>query len=91
MADDGALNLWIRQTVGTAGHVSGTCKIGPASDPMAVVDQQCRVKGINGIWIADSSVMPQVTRANTNATAIMIGERVADWVAAGSVKSGAPE
>ena len=48
---------------------------------MAVVDQQCRVKGLKGIWIADSSVLPQVTRANTNATAIMIGERVADWVA----------
>jgi choline dehydrogenase len=47
---------------------------------MAVVDQQCRVKGVSGLWVADSSVMPHVTRANTNATAIMIGERVADWV-----------
>ena len=81
LADDGALDLWIRQTVGTSRHVSGTCKIGPASDPMAVLDQQCRVKGVKGIWVADCSIMPQVTRANTNATAIMIGERVADWVA----------
>ena len=81
LADDGALDLWIRQTVGTSQHVSGTCKIGPAWDPMAVVDQQCQVKGVKGIWVADSSVMPQVTRANTNATAVMIGERVADWVA----------
>lgn len=81
LGDDDALDLWIRQTVGTARHVSGTCKIGPDSDPMAVVDQQCRVKGADGLWVADSSVMPHVTRANTNATAIMIGERVADWVA----------
>ncbi|MCD5404499.1 MAG: mycofactocin system GMC family oxidoreductase MftG, partial [Dehalococcoidia bacterium] len=74
LTDDDALDLWIRQTVGSARHVSGTCKIGPDSDPMAVVDQQCRVKGFQGLWIADSSVMPQVPRANANATAIMIGE-----------------
>ena len=48
---------------------------------MAVVDQHCRVKGVTGLWVADSSIIPQVTRANTNAMAIMIGERVADWVA----------
>ena len=81
LTDDDALDLWIRQTVGSARHVSGTCKIGPDSDPMAVVDQQCRVKGFQGLWIADSSVMPQVPRANANATAIMIGERMADWAA----------
>ena len=81
LTDYDALDLWIRQTVGSARHVSGTCKIGPDSDPMAVVDQQCRVKGLQGLWIADSSVMPQVPRANANATAIMIGERVAEWAA----------
>ena len=81
LTDDDALDLWIRQTVGSARHVSGTCKIGPDSDPMAVVAQQCRVKGLQGLWIADSSVMPQVPRANANATAIMIGERVAEWAA----------
>ena len=81
LADDAALDAWIRQTVGTSRHVSGTCRIGPDGDAMAVTDQQCRVRGARGIWVADSSIMPQVTRANTNATAIMIGERVADWVA----------
>ncbi len=45
------------------------------------VDEHCRVKGVTGVWVADSSIIPQVTRANTNATAIMIGERVAGWVA----------
>ena len=78
---DDTLDHWIRRTVGSSHHVSGTCKIGPDSDPMAVVDQHCRVKGINRLWVADASVMPQVPRANTNATTIMIGERVADWVA----------
>ncbi len=79
-SDDG-LDAWIRQTLGSSRHVSGTCRIGPDGDAMAVTDQQCRVRGVNGLWVADSSIMPQVTRANTNATAIMIGERVADWVA----------
>ena len=78
--DDDSLDLWMKRTVGSARHVSGTCKIGPDGDPMAVVDQQCKVKGIEGVWVADSSVMPIVPRANTNATAIMIGERVAEWL-----------
>ena len=78
--DDDSLDLWMKRTVGSARHVSGTCKIGPDDDPMAVVDQQCKVKGIEGVWVADSSVMPIVPRANTNATAIMIGERVAEWL-----------
>ena len=56
-------------------------RIAPDDDAMAVTDQQCRVRGVSGLWVADSSIIPQVTRANTNATAIMIGERVADWVA----------
>jgi choline dehydrogenase len=47
---------------------------------MAVVDQYCRVHGIEGLRVADASVMPDVIRANTNATTIMIGERVADWI-----------
>jgi len=81
LSSDDTLDKWIRETVGSSRHVSGTCKIGPDSDPMAVVDQRCRVRGVTGLWVADSSIIPQVTRANTNATAIMIGERVADWVA----------
>jgi choline dehydrogenase len=84
LADDDALDLWIRQTVGTARHVSGTCKMGPDADPMAVVDQNCRVKGVQGLWVADASVMPRIPRSGgAHATVIMIGERVADWVAAG--------
>jgi len=84
LANDDALDLWIRQTIGTARHVSGTCKMGPDADPMAVVDQYCRVKGVRGLWVADASVMPRIPRSGgAHATVIMIGERVVDWVAAG--------
>lgn len=82
LADDDALDLWIRQTVGTARHVSGTCKMGPDSDPMAVVDQYCRVKGVQGLWVVDASVMPRIPRSGgAHATVVMIGERVVDWIA----------
>jgi predicted dehydrogenase (TIGR03970 family) len=84
LASDDALDLWIRQTVGTARHVSGTCRMGPDADPMAVVDQYCRVKGVQGLSVADASVMPRIPRSGgAHATVIMIGERVVDWVAAG--------
>jgi choline dehydrogenase len=84
LADDDALDRWIRQTVGTARHVSGTCKMGPDADPMAVVDQYCRVRGVQGLWVADASVMPRIPRSGgAHATVIMIGERVVDWIAAG--------
>jgi choline dehydrogenase len=83
LADESALDLWIRQTVGTARHVSGTCKMGPDADPMAVVDQYCRVRGVQGLWVADASVMPRIPRSGgAHATVIMIGERVVDWIAA---------
>ncbi len=54
--------------------------MGPAADPMAVVNQQCEVHGLQGLRVADASVMPNCIRANTNATTIMIAERVADWM-----------
>ena len=88
LANDDALDLWIRQTVGTSRHVSGTCKMGPDTDPLAVVDQYCRVKGVQGLWVADASVMPRIPRSGgAHATVIMIGERVVDWIAAFSPPS----
>ena len=84
LADDDALNLWIRQTVGSARHVSGTCKMGPDSDPMAVVDQYCRVKGIQGLWVVDASIMPRIPRSGgAHATVLMIGERAVEWIVPG--------
>jgi len=54
--------------------------MGPASDHMAVVDQYGRVHGMQGLRVVDASIMPNVTRSNTNATTIMMSERVADWM-----------
>jgi choline dehydrogenase len=82
VADDDALDLYIRQTVGTARHVSGTCKMGLDSDPMAVVDQYCSVKGLQGLSVVDASVMPRVPRSGgCHATVLMIAERAVEWIA----------
>jgi choline dehydrogenase len=83
LASDEALDDWLLRNVGTQHHSSGTCKMGLASDPGAVVDQYCNVYGLDGIRVVDASVMPDVIRANTNATTIMIAERVADWIKEG--------
>ncbi len=61
-------------------HGAGTCKMGPASDRMAVVDQRLRVHGIENLWVSDASIMPAVAHSNTNLTSMMIGERAAEFV-----------
>jgi choline dehydrogenase len=61
-------------------HGVGTCKMGPASDPMAVVDQRLRVHGIGNLWVGDASIMPTVAHANTNFTVMMIAERAAGFI-----------
>jgi len=61
-------------------HGSGTCMMGPASDPMAVVDNRLKMHGMDNLYVADASIMPTVTHANTNVTSIMIGERLSDFV-----------
>jgi choline dehydrogenase-like flavoprotein len=58
--------------------------MGPASDPLAVVDQHCRVHGLTGRRVVDASVMPDVIRANTSATTIMMAKRVADFICQGA-------
>ena len=80
---DDALDEWLRQNAGIAGHQSVTCRMGPASDPATVVDQYCRVHGLEGLRVVDASVMPDIVRANTNATVIMMAERVADFIREG--------
>jgi choline dehydrogenase len=84
LASDEKLDWWLQQTVTIAGHTSCTCRMGPSGDSTAVVDQYCRVHGLQGLRVVDASVMPEVVRANTNATAIMIGERAADLIRQGS-------
>ena len=79
LGDDAALDDWLLRNVFTTFHTSGSCKMGPASDGMAVVDQYCRVHGVNNLRVVDISICPDVVRANTNATAVMIGERAAEF------------
>ena len=82
LASDDTLDNWILRNAYTQHHIAGTCKMGPDGDPMAVVNQQGQVHGIAGLRVADASVMPDVIRANTNATTIMISERVAEFIKA---------
>ena len=63
-------------------HPVGTCRMGRDGDPQAVVDARLRVRGIDGLRIADASVMPCITSGNTNAPTLMIAERAAEWLAA---------
>ncbi|MDF1779601.1 MAG: choline dehydrogenase [Rhizobiaceae bacterium] len=72
------LIAWLRATAMTTFHPVGTCKMG--TDPQAVVDARLNVHGIAGLRIADASVMPIISSGNTNAPAIMIGERAADFI-----------
>ncbi|MCV6593514.1 MAG: FAD-dependent oxidoreductase [Silicimonas sp.] len=74
--DHEALLNWARDTATTIYHPTGTCKMG--RDPMAVVDERLRVHGIDGLRVADASIMPQIVSGNTNAPAIMIGEKASD-------------
>ena len=80
---DDALDEWLLREATTGQHISGTCKMGPASDPMAVVDQYGRAHGLEGLRVVDASIMPDCIRANTNVTTMMIGERIADFVRGG--------
>jgi len=78
---DALLANYIRATTSTTWHVVGTCRMGPGSDPMAVVDQRGRVHGLDGLSVADASIMPDIVSCNTNLTSIMIGERISSWLA----------
>ena len=72
------LESFVRKQARTAYHPAGTCRMG--SGQQSVVDTQLRVRGVDGLRIADNSIMPRLVSGNTNATAIMIGERAADFI-----------
>ena len=61
-------------------HPVGSCKMGPASDPDAVVDSVGRVRGLDNVYVADASIIPTIPRANTNLPALMVAERIAEWL-----------
>ncbi|CCH90495.1 choline dehydrogenase [Modestobacter italicus] len=75
---DRELDRWTRRHLATAIHLAGTARMGPADDPGAVVDQRLRVRGVEGLRVVDTSVMPRVTSRGPAATAVMIGERAAE-------------
>ncbi len=78
---DAELDAWAKWVVRDTAHAASGCAIGGPDDRNAVLDTQCRVRGIERLRVADTSVVPTVPRANTHLPAVMIGEKVADWVA----------
>lgn len=75
---DDELMACVRERGTTSFHLIGTCKMGPSFDKFAVVDNQLKVHGIEGLRVADASIMPTMPAANTNAATLMIGEKAAD-------------
>ena len=82
LASNDALDQWLLRNVSTMHHISGTCKMGPASDPMAVVDQYGRVHGVAGLRVVDGSIMPTLVSGNTNGPIMAIAWRAADLILA---------
>lgn len=81
LSRDGELDRWILANLASAAHTAGTCRMGPSSDATAVVDPRGRVHGVEGLRVADLSIMPALTRRGPHASAIMIGERMAAFMA----------
>ncbi len=77
---DEQLDAHVREHVESAYHPCGTCRIGRADDPMSVVDPECRVIGVDGLRVVDSSIFPRITNGNLNAPSIMVGEKASDLI-----------
>ena len=75
-AEDSRLDEWLRAECYEFWHACGTCRMGAPDDPRAVVDPECRMIGTEGLRVVDASIMPEVPRANTNLTTIMIAEHL---------------
>ena len=80
LEDEKLLRYWINSKVHTMHHISGTCKMGSEDDENAVTNKHGKVHGIEGLRVVDCSIMPDCVRANTNATAIMMGEKISDHI-----------
>ncbi len=80
LTDTSALRQFVYGSSTTLCHAVGTCRMGPASDAMSVVDQHFRVHGLDGVWVVDASVMPNIPSKNPNLTCMMLAERAAEWL-----------
>lgn len=80
ITSDEAIDKWVRENVESAYHPSCTCKIGADTDPMAVLDDQCRVRGVEALRVVDSSIFPTIPNGNLNAPTIMVAEKAADMI-----------
>ncbi|MCP4008055.1 MAG: choline dehydrogenase, partial [Proteobacteria bacterium] len=80
ITSDEEIDAWVRQNVESAYHPSCTCKMGADDDAMAVLDNQCRVRGIQSLRVVDSSIFPSITNGNLNAPTLMVAEKVADLI-----------
>ncbi|WP_404933387.1 choline dehydrogenase [Nitratireductor sp. L15S-10] len=78
--NDDDLDAFIREHAESAYHPCGTCRMGAANDAMSVVDAECRVIGVEGLRVADSSIFPRITNGNLNGPSIMVGEKAADHI-----------
>jgi choline dehydrogenase len=79
--DDDVVRVYLKTTLDSSYHPVGTARMGPSSDPGAVVDQDGQVYGVEGLYVCDASIMPNIASANTNLTTIMIGEKMAAGIA----------
>jgi choline dehydrogenase len=77
---DEEIDRWVRENVESAYHPSCSCKMGADDDPMAVLDEECQVRGVQGLRVVDSSIFPTITNGNLNAPTIMVAERAADMI-----------
>ncbi|MFW1054393.1 choline dehydrogenase [Vibrio parahaemolyticus] len=77
---DEQIDEWVKQNVESAYHPSCSCKMGADDDPLAVLDEQCQVRGIQGLRVVDSSIFPTIPNGNLNAPTIMVAERAADMI-----------
>ena len=82
VGSDERLKAYIRANIGTYCHASGTAPIGPVGDPTAVLDQKCKVRGTENLYVVDASVFPVIPSAVPNLTVMMLGERAAEWLRA---------
>ena len=80
VTSDEAIDEWVKQNVESAYHPSCGCKMGSDDDPMAVLDEECRVRGVANLRVVDSSVFPTIPNGNLNAPTIMVAERASDLI-----------